>query len=35
VLVKVDSSFIWRLHLDTDEANAAGLKPGDLAEVLP
>ncbi|MBI4426628.1 MAG: phosphate propanoyltransferase [Candidatus Kerfeldbacteria bacterium] len=35
VLVKVDPSFVWRLHLDTDEANAAGVKPGDVAEVLP
>lgn len=34
VLVRVDSSFVWRLHLDTDEGNAAGVKSGDVAEIL-
>ncbi len=34
VFVKVDPSFTWRLHLDTDEANAAGLVGGEEAEVL-
>jgi putative phosphotransacetylase len=33
VVVRVDPSFVWRLHLDTDEANAAGVKTGDEAEV--
>lgn len=35
VIIKVDSSFVWRLHLDTDEANAAGMVGGETAEVLP
>lgn len=34
VLVKVHPSFAWRFHLDTDEANAAGLRGGEEAEVL-
>lgn len=34
VFVKVHPSFVWRLHLDTDEANAAGVKGGEEAEVL-
>ena len=36
VTVRVDPSFSLRLHLDTDEANAAGLEQGDQVElVLP
>lgn len=34
VFVKVDPSFVWRLHLDTDEANAAGVVGGETAEVV-
>ncbi len=34
VIVRVHPSFTWRLHLDTDEANALGLAPGAAAEVL-
>lgn len=34
VFVKVDPSYVWRLHLDTDEGNAAGVTSGDQAEVL-
>jgi len=33
VYVKVDPSFVWALHLDTDEANAARTATGDVAEV--
>jgi propanediol utilization protein len=36
VTVRVDPRFSLRLHLDTDEANAAGLHQGDTVElVLP
>jgi propanediol utilization protein len=34
VIVRVKSDYVWRLHLDTDEANAAGLKNGSEAEVI-
>lgn len=34
VLVRVHPSYRLELHLDTDEANAAGVKNGDLFEVL-
>jgi len=34
VLVRVRSDFIMDLHLDTDEANAAGLKNGDLVTII-
>ncbi|MFL6547427.1 MAG: acetate/propionate family kinase [Povalibacter sp.] len=34
VALRVDPSFTLRLHLDTDEANAAGLKQGDEVELL-
>ena len=33
VLVRIDPSFSPRIHLDTDEANAAGLKPGEKGEL--
>ncbi|MET0985013.1 MAG: phosphate propanoyltransferase [Steroidobacteraceae bacterium] len=33
VIVRVSPAFSLELHLDTDEANAAGLLPGDLAEL--
>ena len=34
VTVRVDPRFRLELHLDTDEANAAGLQPGDMAELV-
>ena len=34
VLVRVSPKFAYEMHLDTDEANAAGLKNGDLLKVL-
>lgn len=34
VLVRVGSKFAKDLHLDTDEANAAGLKNGDLGTII-
>jgi propanediol utilization protein len=33
VTVRVAPEFELELHLDTDEANAAGLKSGDMAEL--
>lgn len=35
VVVRVDPTFSLALHLDTDEANAAGVQRGDMAELLP
>jgi propanediol utilization protein len=35
VMVRVSPQFRLELHLDTDEANAAGVKPGDYAELVP
>jgi len=34
VMVRVSPQFRLELHLDTDEANAAGVKPGDYTELL-
>ena len=34
VLVRIDPSFSPRIHLDTDEANAAGLEPGAKGELI-
>ncbi len=34
VLVRIDPSFQSRIHLDTDEANAAGVKQGDIGELI-
>ena len=34
VMVRVSPQFQLELHLDTDEANAAGVRPGDYAELL-
>lgn len=34
VLVRVKSTFAWDCHIDTDEANAFGIKNGDMATVL-
>ncbi len=35
VVVRVSPEFAPRVHLDTDEANACGLRPGDLGRILP
>ena len=35
VVVRVSDQFQTELHLDTDEGNAAGIRAGDLVEVLP
>lgn len=34
VMVRVDPSYALELHLDTDEANAAGVSQGDTAEIV-
>ncbi|MBI2426268.1 MAG: phosphate propanoyltransferase [Candidatus Kerfeldbacteria bacterium] len=34
VIVRVHESFHWRLHLDTDEANAAGLTGNEKGDVI-
>lgn len=34
VVIRVDPTFTWRLHLDTDEANALGIHPQDHAEII-
>lgn len=34
VLVRVDPAFVFRLHLDTDEANALGIQTGATARVI-
>ncbi len=35
VVVRVDPSFATFVHLDYDEANACGFRPGDLGRILP
>ena len=35
VLVRVSPDFATNVHLDYDEANACGLRPGDLGRILP
>ncbi len=35
VLVRVSPDFASRAHLDFDEANACGFRPGDLGRILP
>jgi putative phosphotransacetylase len=35
VLIRVSNSFVLDFHLDTDDANAAGLETGCFAEVMP
>jgi propanediol utilization protein len=35
VSVRVSPEFRLELHLDTDEANAAGISEGSMAKVMP
>lgn len=34
VLIRVDPTFTLEMHIDTDEANAAGIQPGDRVRLL-
>lgn len=34
VLIRVDPSFTLEMHIDTDEANAAGISTGMKAEIV-
>ncbi len=34
VMARIDPDFVWGMHIDTDEANAAGLKGGEEGEVI-
>jgi propanediol utilization protein len=34
VVVRVRADFVWNLHLDTDEVNAAGLQGGEMGVVI-
>lgn len=34
VIVRVSSTYAWDFHIDTDEANALGLKNGDIGTVI-
>ena len=34
VVVRVSDGFVAEMHIDTDEGNAAGIKDGDLVEIL-
>lgn len=34
VVVRVSPKYFWAMHIDTDEANACGAKPGMLGEIL-
>ncbi len=34
VIVRIRSDYVWRFHIDTDEANAAGIKSGDEGEII-
>lgn len=34
VIIRVHPTFRFRMHIDTDEANAAGVKSGDKAEII-
>jgi len=35
VLARVSDKFDYEMHLDTDEANAAGLKNDDYLKIIP
>ncbi len=35
VVVRVSPNFVAEMHVDTDEANAAAIKDGDMVEILP
>ena len=34
VVVRVSPKYAWAMHIDTDESNAAGAKPGMMGEIL-
>lgn len=34
VIIRIDKDFVWRFQVDTDEANAAGLKGGETGIVI-
>lgn len=34
VLIRIHKDFVFRMHLDTDEGNAAGVKTGDIGEII-
>jgi len=34
IIVRIRSDYVWRFHIDTDEANAAGVRNGDEGELI-
>lgn len=34
VVVRVNSTYAWAMHIDTDESNAAGVTPGTMGEIV-